>query len=90
MGTESFWRSCGVSGIRNHLEPNFLDSLERAHISWNEEGFKVIWLEIPSAVYSVLPMACDNGFIFHHASSEYVMLTLVWEKRSPCPPYATH
>ena len=71
-------------------EPNFLDSLERAHISWNEEGFKVIWLEIPSAVYSVLPMACDNGFIFHHASSEYVMLTLALEKGAHVPPYATH
>ena len=35
-------------------------------------------------------MACDNGFIFHHASSEYVMLTLALEKGAHVPPYATH
>ena len=71
-------------------ESNFIDAFQRAHMEWVSDGFKVIWLEVPGEVFSVLPMACDSGFIFHHASESYVMLTLTLEEGANVPPFATH
>ena len=71
-------------------ETNFSDALQRAFVEWVSEGFKVVWMEVPGEAYSVLPAACERGFIFHHASKDYVMLTLSLEEGAHVPPYATH
>ena len=54
------------------------------------DDVKVIWLEIPTDLVQLIPIACEKGFIFHHAEASYAMLTLEVEIGAFIPPYATH
>ena len=58
--------------------------------SWTREGYKVVWLELPIGCASLVPAAADAGFEYHHAKSEYVLMTLQLVEGSYIPPYATH
>ena len=58
--------------------------------AWTSEGFKVVWLEIPLAKSALVPIAAEAGFEYHHAESEYVLMTLQLVPGSYIPPYATH
>ena len=58
--------------------------------AWTSEGFKVVWLEIPLAKSALVPIAAEAGFEYHHAESEYVLMTLQLVEGSYIPPYATH
>ena len=58
--------------------------------SWTAEGYKVVWLEVPLDRASLVPIAAHSGFEYHHAKSEYVLMTLELVEGSFIPPYATH
>ena len=58
--------------------------------AWTSEGYKVVWLEIPIARAALVPVAAEAGFEYHHAESEYVLMTLQLVQGSYIPPYATH
>ena len=58
--------------------------------AWTSEGYKVVWLEIPLAKSALVPIAAEAGFEYHHAESEYVLMTLQLVEGSYIPPYATH
>jgi len=62
------------------------DTIERLR---NDE-IKVIWLSIPIESSSLIPVAVEAGFIYHHAGSEYLELTLALAAGAYIPPYATH
>ena len=68
----------------------FRDQLGRSLSAWAEQGFKVVWLEIPMAKSALIPVAVEAGFVFHHSGQDYLMLTYQLEEGAFVPPYATH
>ena len=58
--------------------------------TWATKGYKVVWLELPIGNASLVPVAVAAGFEYHHAESEYVLMTLQIVPGSYIPPYATH
>ncbi len=43
--------------------------------SWRAEGVQVVWLEIPISKASLIPVAVDLGFVYHHSGEGYLLLT---------------
>ena len=68
----------------------FRSMLRRSLEAWASEGYKVVWLEIPINRAALVPVAAEAGFEYHHAKSEYVLMTLRLVRGSFIPPYATH
>ena len=64
--------------------------LRRSLNAWSLDGYKVVWLEIPIGRAALVPVAAAAGFEYHHAKSEYVLMTLPLVQGSYIPPYATH
>lgn len=58
--------------------------------AWADEGYKVVWLEVPIEKSGMIPLAVNRGFTFHHSDEEYLMLTCRIESDAFIPPYATH
>lgn len=68
----------------------FREQLQRSLEAWQDEGFKVVWLEVPISKAALVPVAVEAGFSFHHAEERYVMLTLPLVEGTYIPPYASH
>ena len=68
----------------------FRSMLRRSLEAWASEGYKVVWLEIPINRAALVPVAAEAGFEYHHAKSEYVLMTLRLVRGAFIPPYATH
>ncbi|MBN1583788.1 MAG: NUDIX domain-containing protein [Anaerolineae bacterium] len=68
----------------------FRQALSQSLPAWIEEGHKVVWIEIPVALSSLIPVAVEAGFTFHHSSEAYLMLTLRLKQDAFIPPFATH
>jgi len=68
----------------------FRRALSQSLPTWIEEGHKVVWLEIPIALSSLIPVAVEAGFTFHHSGEAYLMLTLCLKQDAFIPPFATH
>jgi 8-oxo-dGTP pyrophosphatase MutT (NUDIX family) len=58
--------------------------------SWRGEGLQTVWMEIPTALAPLIPVAVDAGFNFHHSSDQYLMLTCQLVPDAFIPPFATH
>ncbi len=81
---------------------DFRDGLASSLIAWREEGYKVVWLEVPIGLSALVPVAVAAGFSFHHSgerpnlyspgmeNDQYLMLTLQLEAGAFIPPFATH
>ena len=61
-------------------------SLER----WHEQKNQVVWIEIPLSHAACIPIAVNEGFVFHHSTTDYLMLTKQLVKDAVVPLYATH
>ena len=85
------------------VEPEeFRNSLADSLASWREDGYKVVWLEVPIGLSTLVPVAVSAGFSFHHSGErpnlyspgmeddQYLMMTLQLETGAFIPPYATH
>lgn len=68
----------------------FRKQLSQSMMSWLDQGFLVVWLEIPIVNPRLIPEAVDLGFTFHHAGSDYLMLIHKLVKDSFVPAYASH
>jgi len=72
----------------DHFRSLLKDSLQR----WRGDGVGGVWLKLPLDKASFVPEAVEQGFGYHHAEPEYVMMT-TWLKEdvpSPLPPNASH
>lgn len=58
--------------------------------AWKEEGFRLVWIEVPLARAALIPVAVDAGFVFHHSSEAYLMLTCRLQEDAFVPGYASH
>ncbi|KAI6702312.1 hypothetical protein NL676_011448 [Syzygium grande] len=58
---------------------------------WKMKGKKGIWLKLPLQMSELIPIAVKEGFRYHHAEENYVMLTY-WLPEGPCmlPGNASH
>lgn len=68
----------------------FRRELHHSLEAWREELHKVAWLEIPTPKAALVPVAVEAGFVYHHATEEYVMLTKQIMRGAYVPPYASH
>ncbi|XP_015179529.1 PREDICTED: nudix hydrolase 7 isoform X1 [Polistes dominula] len=57
---------------------------------WSEQKKRTIWFRVHLSHSEWIPILVENGFKFHHAREEYVMLYYWLNKETVCniPPYA--
>ena len=72
------------------LPAEFRLKLRHSLNRWADQGYKVVWLEIPIEKSALIPVAVEEGFVFHHSGTHYLMLTRQLEQGAFVPPYATH
>ena len=68
----------------------FAQRLEVSLKQWTEEGKRAAWLEVPIGKSALIPEAVNQGFVFHHSSEEYLMLTIILQEGAWLPHFATH
>ncbi len=68
----------------------FARRLEASLRQWTADGIKAAWLEVPIGKAALIPEAVDQGFVFHHSSEDYLMLTAILQKGAWLPHFATH
>jgi len=72
----------------------FRRRLQQSLETWRQEGYRLVWLEIPLAKASFIPAAVEAGFTFHHSndghSHSYLMLTCRLQEDAFIPGYASH
>ncbi len=57
---------------------------------WTDQDFKVAWLEVPIHMASLVPVAVDAGFTFHHSDDDYLMMARRLVEGAFVPAYASH
>lgn len=77
------------SGLPNDPEL-FRSALEESLKIWQQEGYRVAWLELEISASYLIPVAVDVGFRFHHGIETYVMMTYRIQEDAFLPEYATH
>ncbi|EFJ50039.1 hypothetical protein VOLCADRAFT_44866, partial [Volvox carteri f. nagariensis] len=70
----------------------FASRLRRSLESWSVAGTRGVWLKLGLSQSSLIPEAVEQGFEFHHAERDYVMMTrwLPASLSSTLPPNASH
>ena len=69
----------------------FASQLERSMEKWKVDEKRGLWLKIPLAKADFIPAAVAEGFKFHHAQPEYVMMDQwIGEGHSMLPLYPHH
>ncbi|KAK4767484.1 hypothetical protein SAY86_015234 [Trapa natans] len=79
--------------MKEPMNPNAFIAALRASISqWRQKGKKCVWIELPINLSNLVHPAVEQGFRFHHAESDYLML-VNWIPRdipSIIPANASH
>ena len=68
----------------------FRQQLRRSLDAWTAERFMVVWLELPISRASLVPVAVEAGFTYHHSGEDYVMLIRRLVEGAFVPDYASH
>lgn len=80
-----------VNPLRLEDDPSeFRKQLYHSLDVWRDERYKVAWLEIPTPLVSLIPVAVEAGFVFHHANEDYALLTHQILHGAYVPPFASH
>lgn len=70
---------------------HFKERLTTSLAAWRERGRKGVWIEIPSSRPELISIAQEQGFTYHHAEPEYLMMcTWLAEGESMLPANASH
>ena len=69
----------------------FLLLLRSSLSAWQSQGRRGVWLKLPIEKAEYIPLAVEEGFIFHHAEKNFIMMT-TWlsEEENRMPAGATH
>ncbi|KAF6149926.1 hypothetical protein GIB67_008647 [Kingdonia uniflora] len=74
--SEDEYEGVVVNPERLPSNPNAFSSSLRSSLSyWQLKGKKGVWLKLPLEQSELVPIAVKEGFQYHHAEKEYVMLT---------------
>ena len=68
----------------------FRQQLQSSLSFWRHQGLQLVWLEVPITKASLIPVAVEKGFSFHHTGQDYLILTYRLVENTFVPPYATH
>ena len=68
----------------------FQEVLHQSIKTWQSEGLRLVWLEVPIGKSALIPVAVATGFEFHHSGADYLMLTRRLIPDAHIPPYASH
>lgn len=74
-----------VVEMEEHMDPDLFCSLLKTSMSqWKLQGKKGIWIKLPINLSSLVDIAVKEGFWYHHAEPNYLML-LHWIPKTPNP-----
>ncbi|KAF5741365.1 nudix hydrolase 2-like [Tripterygium wilfordii] len=78
--------------MKEHMDVMVFVPLLRASLSyWRELGKKGIWIKVPIQLVHLIEPAVKEGFRFHHAEPEYLMLVCwISETTDTLPSNASH
>ena len=68
----------------------FRDQLVFSIEQWGNEGRKLVWLEVPIQLATLIPIATEQSFLFHHSTPHSLMMTRQLVENAFIPAYATH
>ena len=68
----------------------FAVRLQHSISAWRNDGYRVVWLEVPIDRATLIPVAVAAGFGFHHSNTGYLMMTLQLEEGAFIPAFSTH
>jgi 8-oxo-dGTP diphosphatase len=68
----------------------FTTDLAESLDEWEADGVKVVWLQLPIERSELVQAAVIAGFVYHHATEQWLGLTATLEHGSYVPPFATH
>ena len=69
----------------------FGERLRSSVMAWRERGRKGVWIQIPATRPELIAVAQAQGFTFHHAEPDYLMMcTWLSEGESMLPANASH
>jgi 8-oxo-dGTP diphosphatase len=68
----------------------FAAQLRASMKGWRAEGIRVVWLELPIRHAVLIPVAVEEGFVFHHADPGGVTMTCALDSEAVVPLHATH
>jgi 8-oxo-dGTP diphosphatase len=72
------------------LLEEFTERLEQSLFKWTTEKVKLVWLSLPAGKSLFIPVALDNGLVFHHCFEKQIMLVRRLVENAFAPPFATH
>ncbi|KAJ4980690.1 hypothetical protein NE237_031527 [Protea cynaroides] len=81
-----------IIDVKNSMDYEVFAASLRASISkWREEGKRGVWIKFPIELVNLVQAAVKEGFWFHHAEPNYLML-VYWIPDTPntIPIYASH
>ncbi|KAL5548628.1 hypothetical protein UlMin_003859 [Ulmus minor] len=69
----------------------FADLLKASMSYWTRQGKKGVWIKLPIQLANLIETTVKEGFKYHHAEPDYLML-VYWipKTKSLIPPNATH
>ncbi|GLJ35238.1 hypothetical protein SUGI_0709120 [Cryptomeria japonica] len=69
----------------------FATSLKASLFQWARQAKRAVWIKVPKEQATLVPVAIEAGFWYHHAEPSYVML-VYWIPQIPCtiPHNASH
>ena len=68
----------------------FAKQLAHSLSYWKSQGSVAVWLELPMGKAALVPAAVEAGFSYHHAGTDYLMLTYQLSNSAHIPPFASH
>ena len=71
---------------------SFRTALAKSLTEWKAAGKRGIWLKFPLEAAGLVPAAVDEGFVNHHAKTDYTMMCTWLDESMPnqLPNYAGH
>ncbi|KAF5746176.1 Nudix hydrolase 2 -like protein [Tripterygium wilfordii] len=78
--------------MKEHMDATVFVPLLRASLSyWREQGKRGIWIQLPIRLVHLAEPAVKEGFRFHHAEPDYLMLVCwISETTDSLPANASH
>lgn len=68
----------------------FAPRLRQSLDLWRADGRRLVWVDIPRQLAPLIPVAVDEGFVFHHADEDSVTLVVRLVEGAFVPMHATH
>ncbi|KAI7746504.1 hypothetical protein M8C21_026242 [Ambrosia artemisiifolia] len=69
----------------------FTSSLKASLLYWKQQGKKGVWIKLPIEHVNLIEPAVKEGFYYHHAEPDYLMLVhWIPVTNNTLPPNATH